>query len=417
MDTENAVIVLPGKGNYAITLPGQITFVLRATPQELLEVKSGLLQEYVPEESVISTPRASLAVIPTFDCNLRCIYCYAKGGESKEVVKLKYVRRALKYQREKNPNAQWLDLYLVGGGEPLLHFELVKEIFALAKCFSKEVQIHIVTNGTFKENVANWLIEKEVDIRISYDGVAQSFQRPFSDGKESVNDVERTIKYLVASNIEPTLQMIVTSRSINQMIESALKAIEMGIKVVKVEPALSSEVSRGGKSVEPNPVSYARKLLELIRYVAQHKLPLKIDTGFFTKPATGFYCGMANENFTLTPDGLITPCVEVARQFDPYMNKIGIGSVRQGSIALNNGNLLWLKSLSYKTQLGGCNNCELRMLCLGGCPMANIWRNGLPLKKSAYTCSIEHEFLPKLLLMIAKEPIIMDVVMENTILT
>jgi hypothetical protein len=48
--------------------------------------------------------------------------------------------------------------------------------------------------------------------------------------------------------------------------------------------------------------------------------------------------------------------------------------------------------------------------------MANIWRNGLPLKKSAYTCSIEHALLPNLLLIMAENPIIMDIVMENIVL-
>jgi uncharacterized protein len=416
MNTEYAVITLPGKGNYAVTLPGQITFLLDATPEELKTELAQILNEYIPEENSIFEARVSLAIIPTFDCNLRCIYCYAKGGESQEIVKLEYVKKTLEYKQSLFPNTKWLDLYLVGGGEPLLYFNFVKDIHQLSQDYFKNVQVHVVTNGTFNNDVANWLIEVDADVRISYDGVAQSYQRPYANGKTSTQKVERTIKRLAKVGLNPIVQMIITSESVNSMINSAIRTTQMGVKVIKVEPALSSEVSRGKQSIEPNPVLYAKKLLELIQYIANNKLPLQVDTGFFTKPASGFYCGMANGNFTLTPEGLITPCVEVARSHDPFMDRIRLGSVINGSLVLDTSNISFLKTLHYTNQEGGCRSCPYRMICLGGCPMANIWRNGLPLKKSAYTCSIEHALLPNLLLIMAENPIIMDIVMENIVL-
>lgn len=417
MNTDYAVIQLPGKGNYAITLVGQITFLLGATQKELTSTLMETLQQYVPEAKVPFQTRASLAVIPTFDCNFGCIYCYSRGGESKEIIILEYVRKALQYKRTVFPKAEWIDLYLVGGGEPLLYFGLVKKIYKLAKRYFRYVQLHVVTNGTFGKDVANWLVDIEADVRISYDGVAQSYQRPYANGNISTSKVEDTIVTLVNAGLDPIIQMIITSQSVNLMKESALRAVQLGVKAIKIEPALSSEISRGKRMVEPDPELYAQQLLKLIKYVAKKKLPLQIDTGFFTKPASGFYCGMADGNFTLTPEGLVTSCVEVARSTDPFINKVGIGSVTKNDLVLNTANISFLETLHYTNQKGGCKNCPYRMICLGGCPMANIWRNGLPLKKSAYTCALEHALLPDLLLMMAKNPIIMNVVMENTILT
>lgn len=416
MDTEFGVIDLPGKGNYAVTLPGQISFVLDANKEEFKTTFEDILEDYIPEEIAVSEPRASIAVIPTYDCNLRCSYCYAKGGECKEKIQLSQFQRVLEYKKQEFLNTRCLDLYLVGGGEPLLYFSLVRELHQMAKNFFNEIQVHVVTNGTFNEEVRAWLVKEQADVRISYDGIAHASQRPYQDGKSSVSDVENTIKSLIQEGIQPIIQMIVTSSSENKMIESILRCIDMGIKTVKIEPALSSEISRGGKPIEPNPISYARQLLKLIKYIAEMNLPLQIDTGFFTKPATGSYCGMAKGNFTLTPDGLVTSCVEVAKRSDPYASYVSMGSFVGNCLTINEVNQKWLNHLNYKNQWGGCRNCQLRMICLGGCPMANIWRNGLPLTKSSFTCILEHEFLPELLLSMANDPIIMNVVMENTFL-
>lgn len=416
MKIDHAVITLPGTGNYAVTLPDQITFIQGATPTELEVAIAEIFEDFEPEKEVVSEERTSLAIIPTFNCNLKCIYCYARGGESKEVIKLIIVKKALEHKKKRYPNARWLDLYLVGGGEPLLYFNLVKEIYTLALQYFENVQIHVVTNGTFNNSVAQWLVDIEADVRISYDGIAQTYQRPLESGGDSCTIVEATIEFLTKSGLNPVLQMIITSKSIDSMIDNAEKALQLGAQVIKVEPALASEVSRGNKSIEPNPTLFARKILELIQYIAKESLPLQVDTGFFTKPATGFYCGMADSNFTLTPDGLITPCVEVARTSDPYMERINLGEITEKGVTLNHSNSGFLKTFHYTNQMGGCMECSLRMICLGGCPMANVWRNGLPLKKSTYTCAIEHALLPELLLMMAENPIIMKILMENIIL-
>lgn len=417
MHKENCTIILPGNGNYAITLPGQISYVLEATSEELDIARKEILASYIYEEDFCVQNSTSLAVIPTFDCNLRCVYCYSKGGETKKTIQLDYIKQALDYKRKSNPNVDWLDLYLVGGGEPLLDFEIVKSIVSLSKEFFDKVQMHIVSNGTFDDEICNWLIANEVDIRISYDCIAQQYQRKYANGESSVSIVENTIKKLVSAGINPLLQTIITSDSISLMKENVLKAVELGVHIIKMEPALSSAISRAKKSLEPNPVEFAINLLEVVKFIAQNNLPIQIDTGFFTKPAIGSYCGMSLGNFTITPDGIITSCVEVAKNSDPYVNQVSIGTISKNGLSLNQKNINGLKIFDYRHQLGGCSNCELRMICLGGCPMSNIWKNGFPLRKSNFTCAVEHNLIPNLLLMMAENEAIFNIMMENPIIS
>ena len=116
----------------------------------------------------------SLAIIPTYNCNLRCIYCYANGGRENQSIDINTVKKVIDYKRKEKPNAKTLDLYLVGGGEPLLNFDLVKEIVKYADSQFEEVVVNVVTNGTGTKEVMDWLIDRKANIRVSFDSVNQA---------------------------------------------------------------------------------------------------------------------------------------------------------------------------------------------------------------------------------------------------
>ena len=409
-----SIVKLNDSNDYAIIAPGQITYALNASAQELLKTEKEVYEETKDYKlAKENLDRVSLAIMPTYDCNLRCIYCYANGGKYKEVISMDIAKKAIDYVRDFNKKASVLDLYLVGGGEPLLYFDLVKEIVGYADSVFKKVEINVVTNGTFSKNVREWLVERKANIRVSYDVIGQDKHRPLSSGKSSKNKVENNIKELLNNNANIIVQCIISSYTVDKMKQIIDKLIEMKVPVVKMEPCLMTDVSRGTKSLQPDPAVFANKLLEAIEYVADNELPILIDTGYFTKPTIGKYCGLGNGNFTVTPEGMITSCVEVSRKNDPYSDTIMFGKITD-KVEINEDKLEKLDKINYNNQKGGCSNCQYRLICLGGCPMANIWQSGLPLKKSAFTCTVEHTLLPKLLLKIIENKKIMNVIMENT---
>ena len=71
-----------------------------------------------------------------------------------------------------------------------------------------------------------------------------------------------------------------------------------------------------------------------------------------------------------------------------------------------------LQKLHFKNQ-GSCNNCNLKLLCGGGCPMRNLQENGFPPKPSSYICQIEHLFLPKILSLIAQDQIYRRILLDD----
>ncbi len=415
-DNNLCIVELPGNKNYSIVSPGRIVYGLNASKKELnslINQERNLLRKFQRHgRKEKNNVNASLGIIPTFDCNLRCIYCYARGGDDKEYISVKMAKTAI-IDLSKSYAKNHIDLYLVGGGEPLMNFQLITDIVDFAKYLYKSVGIHIVSNGTFDEIVLNWLIENKVDIRISYDGIMHDKQRPFAIGGLSKELVRKNIEYLVEHGLNPTIQCIITKNGTDTICNTLKDIAPLKIKKVKIEPALATDISRASTNLEPYPDLYARSLLKAIKYLASSKLDLKIDTGYFSEPSSGYYCGISENNKILTPQGFITSCVEVSKINDPYAEKIIYGKITTNGIKLYNRRQKALKSLHYSNQLDGCKNCNLRLICLGGCPMANIWRSGFSYKKSRFTCIVEHILIPELLIEIAENPRIADVILDE----
>lgn len=416
-----SVVKLIDDNNYAIISPDRIVFGLNASQQEIKNLIESEKEYWhykskkeINSVNIAQQENAKVVLMLTFDCNLRCIYCYSRGGETKESLEINKMISVIDSEK-KESNSDYLDFYLVGGGEPFLKIIEIKKIVSYAERYFKTVVIHVVTNGTFDDSTLEWLINrgKNNHVRISYDGVMQNIHRPRADGSPSSSIVEKNIKALVANKVPVIVQCIVTNLSLDSMRNTISKIADMGIDVIKIEPALATDVSRANKDLSPNPTKYASMLNNIIMFVANSGMSLKIDTGFFTRPATGYYCGISSGNKIITPHGLVTSCVEVARPNDPYAESIIYGEVKTNRLKIERLKLDILKSLHFKNYKGGCFSCNLRYLCLGGCPMSNIWQNGFPLKKSRYTCIIEHSLLPTLLFNIATNSKIADIVLDN----
>jgi uncharacterized protein len=423
MNKEICVISLPRKKSYAVISPHRIVYGLEASKKEmsaLVEEEKKVMKNFVSGTNYSGQclENDSVGIIPTFDCNLRCVYCYSKGGEKKKTMSLDVAKVAIgKNANDCSDYHNQLDIYLVGGGEPLLPFKLVCDMVDFARSVYSVVKIHVVTNGTFNEKVLDWLLLNKVDVRVSYDGVMHDVQRPFPKEKANLSSrevVKKNIKILASKNIPLTVQCIVSRNGLNSLRQTVDEIIEMGVKVLKIEPVLITDISRGKKGMEPDPIEYAEALLNIIKYTSGLNIDFRIDTGYFSEPSDEDYCGIRKGNKIFTPDGLITACVEVAKGTDPYANPIIFGKIEEKKILIDKNRLRLLESLHYKNQ-EKCVKCNLRLICQGGCPMANIWRSGFPPKNSLFTCSLEHKLIPNLLLEMVDNPRIAKVIFNDNI--
>jgi MoaA/NifB/PqqE/SkfB family radical SAM enzyme len=131
-------------------------------------------RNYIQKDN-ISTPPVTVAIRPSYKCNLRCVQCgqWGKYGALKNIAK-EFLEKELTTEQIKSFIAEiaWFRPYIFfTGGEPLLR----KDIFELIKfAGSKNLLTSISTNCTLLEEKADMLVKSGVDyVFASFDGPPQ----------------------------------------------------------------------------------------------------------------------------------------------------------------------------------------------------------------------------------------------------
>lgn len=358
----------------------------------------------------------SIAFMPTFDCNLRCIYCYARGGEDKVMLSLTTAEYAIDWIAGKtsNPRTVPLTIYFVGGGEPFMNFWMMDNICRYARQRFADIEIVVVSNGAHGQKQRQWLIENKANTRISFDGVMHVKNRPLATYAPSDAIVEQTIKELIAAGVPLTVQLTITREGVTRMIESIERIASLGVRYIKIEPVHNSVLSRGEQSLVPNLEEFVEMFISALRWIVEHELSVKIDNSFISRPTSGYYCGAGEgSNITVTPTGLITSCLEVARMDDVYADTMIYGHCTEdGHVVIDRDKRQFLDRLHWRNY-PNCPDCNLKLICGGGCPMQGGWDNDDLLNPSAYTCHAHQMLLPRIFALVFENPRIIDVVFDN----
>lgn len=137
-------------------------------------------------------------------CNLKCKYCAFEelytGYDQRENKYLcfDYARKIVDYLADfwkANTSAVFPKRLNIGfyGGEPLLNFNLIKEIIFYIESFGdigKSLTYSMTTNGTLLDRHIDYLVEKDFSLLVSFDGdeTAQGY-RVYRNGGDSFTDV------------------------------------------------------------------------------------------------------------------------------------------------------------------------------------------------------------------------------------
>lgn len=112
------------------------------------------LVQYKEKNSVIK----ALCLHIAHDCNLRCRYCFAHGGEymgKRELMSPEVGKKAIDFVIKESGARRNIEIDYFGG-EPLMNFETVKEITEYAKAegekHNKNFRFTITTNGVLLDD-------------------------------------------------------------------------------------------------------------------------------------------------------------------------------------------------------------------------------------------------------------------------
>jgi len=327
----------------------------------------------VPDNQSMGS-RTLMFIFPTTNCNLRCKYCYARGGERKVNIDLELAKKGIDFFLKLKKNPKSLCIRFQGGGEPTTRIELIKKIIAYAKKRVKRTYFGVQTNGVFSEETALWLAKNMNWVSISCDGppFIQDKQRPLKNGKRTSHFVERTIRIFSRFKINLFVRSTVTAYSVKKQKEILEYFYRLGIGQIHFSPLF--KMGRSNQTISlfnqpPNFDTYINEFLAVKELAEELNIYLKENVFFWVYSKRNIYCDCSIPSFMLTTDGFISAC------YDDYLGKshekspfiYGKYDKKNGKFILNQKKIDYLQKRTVD-KIEKCSDCFLKWNCGGSCP-------------------------------------------------
>lgn len=365
-------------------------------------VKSGYFISKYPDSPVPSFNYDTLNVsfAPVQDCNFRCKYCYAKGGEGSSHYKTTYdeskIDKMLAYiYEEKYADFQNYKFDFVSGGEPLLDYPILAyflmKIRDLDTRLNKKTTVLIVTNGTLlTEGIIKEIDKYDVFMGISIDGTEETHNRHrvYKDGSDTYWDVLKGIDLLrtvpgVSSKLRDAWAMAVITRETGDLVSVMETCISHGFKRMQMQLVRETHEHPLAftKADLPQLKMYYKALFDHIinRAKSGDLSRLKMianDNDSFGKfmgrlllrNPVYYRCFAGKNKISIAANGEVYPCDSFCGLSDYIMGYIG-----DSDIGTDVADLFENAHVQNRTQ---CSKCWARNICGGDCHYNSYIVNG-----------------------------------------
>lgn len=337
------------------------------------------------------------------DCNLRCKYCFASTGDfgtGRTMMTKEVGFDAIDLLIEKSGKRKNLEIDFFGG-EPLMNFDVVKEIVEYAKekekKYGKKFNFTITTNGVLlNDDIIKYIDENMYNIVLSLDGRKEinDNMRKTINGKGSYDGIIDKIKKVakMRGNKSHYVRGTFTRNNID-FSNDVLHLAEEGFKQISVEPVVAG--SKSGLDLREEDLP---KLFEEYEKLAREYVKRKNTENEFNffhfmidlsqgpciaKRLGG--CGSGHEYLAITPEGDIFPCHQFVGDEDFKM-----GNVRDGKLDSIKQNKF--KNANVYTRKD-CDKCWAKFYCSGGCAANSYQFNKDILSTYHVGCELERKRL------------------------
>jgi uncharacterized protein len=358
-----------------------------------------------------------LAIFVTTKCNLRCAYCYARGGDSEKTINRDIWRPAMDHFFStlssdfagERSNRKIVNLAIHGGGEATVEFATLKDIVAefceRARAAGLQPSVGMGTNGTYDDSVHRWIIENNISVNISLDGPRdiQNRLRPFRSGQPSYDIVVRNLQALVKTNKRVSVRATVTNEALEFMEETVELAKQLGIATVHFEPVSLTGRCATTALARPDAEQFAEQFLQCFLLGLKYDVVVKYSGLRCFEHYHQRFCAACGQNFCVTPGGYVTTCYEVLDLKDPAASEFFIGKVDpvQGRVVLDQARIEQLK-LRVAENMTACKGCFLRYHCAGDCPVKSFRYSNRDLySPDPYRCQISDRVNKQLIVWLA----------------
>jgi uncharacterized protein len=295
----------------------------------------------------------------TRKCNLKCDYCF-EDSEYRKLGNMTFdiAKKAIDtFFTSQTNTPDWVIIFT--GGEPMLNFDLIKNVVEYINYKGLNVKYKIKTNATLLDDEKmDFLINNNFKIQISLDGneKAHDTHRKFANGKGTFRIVDKNIHKLIRKNCGQQISIsgTVTHQTI-QYIDNCYTHLNTykEIKGYSLKSVMPNSHSQYAFNLDDYKIGYLSNIANN-KYLIWRKQLLSE-----TKKSIDL-CGIGIWNITIDIDGTIYPCYRMCGN-----EKYVMGDLNSLEFPLKlSQDIISL----YKIEnLNKCSKCGLINICKAGC--------------------------------------------------
>ena len=340
-------------------------------------------------------------------CNLNCSYCFASQGKyhgDRAVMSFEVGKRALDFLIEHSGKRRNLEVDFFGG-EPLMNFQVVKDLVAYAR--SREQEAHknfrftLTTNGMLiDDDVIDFANREMSNVVLSLDGRKEIHDRYRVDyaGNGSWERIVPKFQKLVEARGGKNYYMRGTFTHQNpDFVQDIRQMLDLGFTELSMEPVVCAP---------EDPSALTPADIEIVKQQYEELAELMLQRDREGRPFTFYHymidlaggpciykrisgCGSGTEYMAVTPWGDLYPCHQFVGE-----ERFKLGDIWKG---LDNPEVQGEFAACNVYAKPECQDCWAKLYCSGGCAanayhatgkITGVYEAGCELFRKRMECAI-----------------------------
>ena len=333
--------------------------------------------DYVVDFKKRKTVVKALCLHIAHDCNLACQYCFAEEGEyhgRRALMSFEVGKKALDFLIANSGNRRNLEVDFFGG-EPLMNWEVVKQLVEYGRSkekeYNKTFRFTMTTNGVLlNDEIMDYCNREMSNVVLSLDGRKEvnDKMRPFRGGKGSFDLIVPKFQKFAEMRGDRDYYVRGTFTRHNlDFSKDVTEFADLGFRSMSIEPVVAKPEEEYAIREEDLP-----QIMEEYDHLAEEYIKRKKEGRGFNffhfnidlnqgpcvaKRLSG--CGSGTEYLAVTPWGDLYPCHQFVGQEEFLLGNVDTG--------VTNERIRDEFKLCNVYAKDKCRDCFARFYCSGGC--------------------------------------------------
>ena len=340
-------------------------------------------------------------------CNLNCSYCFASQGKyhgDRAVMSFEVGKQALDFLVENSGTRRNLEVDFFGG-EPLMNFQVVKDLVAYARSIEKEkgknFRFTLTTNGVLvDDDVIDFANRECSNVVLSLDGrkeVHDRFRVDYAGNGSWEKIVPKFQKFVEARGGKEYYMRGTFTHANPDFLEDIKQMLDLGFNELSMEPVVCAK---------DDPSALTDEDMEIVMKQYEELAALMLERDKEGRPFTFYHymidltggpciykrisgCGSGTEYMAVTPWGDLYPCHQFVGE-----ERFKLGDIWNG-----------VTNTEVQGEFAACNvyahpecrDCWARLYCSGGCAanayhatgsVTGVYEDGCKLFRKRMECAI-----------------------------